>query len=91
MAFTSGECFVWCAPQGGWLTACVTFSIFVLVLVRRAWFFGVDLGVAALHFGRSLLGQEALELSDTILRSISLEYCSLEGVLRDEAAGALRK
>lgn len=63
----------------------------VVVSVRRAWFFGADLGVAVLHFGRSLLGQEALELGDTILRSISLEYCSLQGVVRDEAASALRK
>eukprot|EP00903_Cladosiphon_okamuranus_P012207 g11449.t1 len=58
---------------------------------RRAWFFGADLGVAALHFGRSLLGQEAMELSDLILRSISLEYCSLEGIVRNEATSALRK
>eukprot|EP00752_Nemacystus_decipiens_P014209 g12638.t1 len=58
---------------------------------RRAWFFGADLGVAALHFGRSLLGQQAMELGDTILKSVSLEYCSLEGMVRDEAAGALRK
>ena len=68
----------------------MTRSIYV-VSIRRALFFGVDLGVAALHFGRSLLGQEAVELGDTILRAVSLEYCSVERVVRDEAASALRK
>ncbi len=58
---------------------------------RRTSFFGMDLGVAALHLGRSLLGQEALDLGDAFLKSVSLEYCSLESVVRDEATDALRK
>lgn len=51
----------------------------------------MDVGVAALHVGRSLLGQEAVDLGDAILKSVSLEYCSVEAVVRDEASSALRK
>ena len=51
----------------------------------------MDLAVAALHFGRSLLGQEALDLGDVLLKSVSLEYCSLESLVRGEVAAALRK
>lgn len=51
----------------------------------------MDLGVAAMHVGRSLLGQEAVELGDVILKTVSLEYCSVEAVVRDEASNTLRK
>lgn len=58
---------------------------------RRERFFGMDLGVVAMHIGRSLLGQQAVELGDAILKTASLEYCSVEAVVRDEASNTLRK
>ncbi|CAN0224960.1 unnamed protein product [Ectocarpus fasciculatus] len=58
---------------------------------RRERFFGMDLGVVAMHIGRSLLGQQAVELGDAILKTASLEYCSVEAVVRDEASNSLRK
>ncbi|CAM9601186.1 unnamed protein product [Hapterophycus canaliculatus] len=57
---------------------------------RRELFFGMDVGVAALHFGRSLLGQETVELFDVMLKAVSLEYYSVEAMVRDEAFRALR-
>lgn len=51
----------------------------------------MDMGAAALHFGRSLLGQETVELFDIILKAVSLEYCSVEAMVQDEASRALRK
>lgn len=66
-------------------------SMLTVRLIRRECFFGMDVGVAALHFGRSLLGQEAVDLGDAILKSVTLEYCSVEAVVRDEASNALRK
>lgn len=62
-----------------------------LRVVRRELFFGIDVGVVALHFGRSLLGQETVELFDFILKAVSLEYCSVEAMVRDEASRTLRK
>ncbi|CAB1109187.1 unnamed protein product [Ectocarpus sp. CCAP 1310/34] len=58
---------------------------------RKERFFGMDLGVAAMHVGRCLLGQEAVEHGDAILKTVSLGYCSVEAVVRDEASNTLRK
>ncbi|CAM9405979.1 unnamed protein product [Ectocarpus sp. 6 AP-2014] len=58
---------------------------------RRERFFGMDLGVVAMHVGRCLLGQEAVGLGDAILKTASLEYCSVGAVVRDEASNTLRK
>ncbi|CAN0095205.1 unnamed protein product [Scytosiphon promiscuus] len=58
---------------------------------RRELFFGMDIGVAALHLARSLLGQETVELFDGILKAVTLEYRSVEATVRGEASRNLGK
>lgn len=62
----------------------------IIFVIRRSWFFGSDMGVVGLHFGRSLLGEETVGLGDFILKMCSLEYSSLEGVIRDETWKAIQ-
>lgn len=53
--------------------------------------FRADLGVAGLHVGRSLLGQEAIDVADRVLKALSFKYHSLEMTIGHDASKALQR
>lgn len=73
------------------LSVWMTHSEFQTQCARRETLFRADLGVAGVHVGVHLLGQQAIDLADRFLKALSFKYSSLEMAIGHDASKALQR